>query len=92
MVSNVYLHFFRQNNLCLQTLECLLWFPMFIYIFLVKTNFVSKQFQELASEISKILVCLQTLECLLWFPIFIYIFLMSKLWTMWYEMVWGRTE
>ena len=54
---------------------------MFIYIFIVKTNFDSKQFQELDNGISKILVCLQTLECLLWFPMFIYIFFdESRLW------------
>ena len=46
---------------------------MFIYIFFVKTNFVSKQFQELANGISKILLCLQTVECLLWFPKFIWV-------------------
>ena len=31
--------------LCLQTLECLLWFPMFIYTLLMKTDFVFKHFQ-----------------------------------------------
>ena len=60
--------------LCLQTMECLLWFSMFIYIFFVKTDFVSKQFQELDTGISKILLYLQTTDCLLWFPMFIYIF------------------
>ena len=66
---------------------------MFIYIFFEKTDFDSKQFQELAHEISKILLCLQTVLCLLWFPMFIYIFLMkADFGTMWYGVVWGRMQ
>ena len=72
--STSYHHGISKIFQCCKTLNRLFRFSMFIYIFLMKTNFVSKQFQELPSEISKIFLCLQTLECLLWFPMFIYIF------------------
>ena len=35
---------------CLQTLDHLFWFSMFIYIFSISTDFVFKHFQEFQSE------------------------------------------
>ena len=61
-------------SLCLHTLVCLFWFPMFIYIFLCQHTLFWK-FSKICnrnSENCEISLCLQTLVCLFWFPMFIH--------------------